>query len=65
MLRFLVPALLICSLAIAGCSPQVEPKTQDPAEIEKGRQQAIQNSNRELQGPQPPPAPMGGGVPAN
>lgn len=63
MLRFLIPAALLFSLSFAGCGPKVEPKTEDPVEIEKIRQKAIENSNREINSSKPPPP--GGGVPAN
>lgn len=64
MLRFLIPAALLFSLSLAGCGPKVEPKTEDPAEIEKIRQKAIENSQREINSSRPPP-PAGGGVPSN
>ncbi|WP_254512219.1 hypothetical protein [Anatilimnocola floriformis] len=62
-MRFLIPAVLLCSLSLAGCGETVQPKTEDPAVIEKGRQEAIQNSNREMQRPAPPPGTKS--VPAN
>ena len=60
MLRFLIPACLLLTLTLIGCGPKVEPKTADPVEIEKIRQQAIQNSQREIQSGQQKPA-----IPAN
>jgi|GEM_PF-6919395 len=62
-MRFLLPAILLFTLTLAGCSGTTETKTQNPAELEKGSPQAIQNSERELQ-PTPPP-PGSTGVPAN
>jgi hypothetical protein len=55
MLRFLIPAALLITLSLAGCGPRVEPKTENPIEIEKIRQQAIENSQREINSSKPQP----------
>jgi hypothetical protein len=51
----ILPALLLISCFV-GCGEETKTKTQDPAEIERIRQKALEDSRREIQGTPPPPA---------
>jgi outer membrane biogenesis lipoprotein LolB len=44
----LLNATLICLLGLAGCSVKVREKSQDPQEVEKHRQQHIQQMQQEF-----------------
>lgn len=57
----ILPALLLVT-GFVGCGGDTKTKTEDPAEIEQIRQQALENSRREIQGTPPPATPS---APAN
>lgn len=47
MIRSLIPAILLFTLFLTGCSEAPLPKTEDPAEIEKIQKKHIEDSHRE------------------